>query len=364
MNRVRVSLGDRSYDILIGDGLLSKSGAIVKNLKIGLDAVVITNKDLWRAYGKTLKSSLKKSGISVKLELVPNSEKAKSSHTLLKVLNHIAAYDKKRSVFIIALGGGVVGDLAGFAAAAYKRGIPYVQIPTTLLAQVDSGIGGKVAIDLSMAKNLAGAFYQPKIVISDINVLMSLSPRQVHNGLAEIIKYGVIKDKTLFVYLERNCVKARNLDKKTLEHLIIRSALIKARLVGEDELDRNGKRIILNYGHTIGHAIEAAGSYSNRYNHGEAIAIGMCVAADIASRLNILKKSDAERIERLIKRCGLPTEAKGLKFNRIYEAHLHDKKFVQDKNRFVLPSAAGAVRVVEAIPESVIAEAIKKRLVN
>ena len=362
MNRVRVFLGDRSYDILIGDGLLSDSGVIIKKLNIGRDAVVITNKALRHAYGKTLRSSLNRSGIKVNFELVPDSEKAKSSHTLLKVLNHIAAYDKNKSVFIIALGGGVVGDLAGFAASAYKRGIPYVQIPTTLLAQVDSSIGGKVAIDLPAAKNLAGAFYQPKVVISDINVLMSLSPRQVRNGLAEIIKYGTIKDKTLFVYLERNYRKAALLDKKVLSTLIMRSIRIKALLVGEDELDRKGKRIILNYGHTIGHAIEAASSYSNRYNHGEAIAIGMCIAADIASRLNLLKKDDAGRIERLIKRCGLPTKIKGLKFSKIYEAHLHDKKFARNKNRFVLPCAPGSVRVVEAIPDRVIAGAVKKRL--
>ena len=357
-------MGDRSYDILIGDGLLSNSGAIIKKLKIGRDAVVITNKAIRRAYGRTLKNSLNMSGISVKFELLPDSEKAKSSHTLLKVLNHIAAYDKKRSVFIIAFGGGVVGDLAGFAAAAYKRGIPYVQIPTTLLAQVDSSVGGKVAIDLPAAKNLAGAFYQPKAVISDIDVLMSLSPRQARNGLAEIIKYGAIKDRALFVYLERNCRKAASLDKKVLEHLIMRSVRIKARLVGEDELDRKGKRIILNYGHTIGHAIEAASSYSNRYNHGEAIAIGMCVAADIASRLNLLKRDDAERIERLIKRCGLPTRIEGLKFDKIYEAHLHDKKFIRNKNRFVLPRAPGSAGAVESIPGRVIAEAIKKRLLN
>jgi 3-dehydroquinate synthase len=362
VNRIRVSLGDRSYDILIGEGLLSKSGAIVKKLNMGRDAIVVTNKALKRAYGKTLKNSLNKSGIGVKFELLPDSEKAKSSGTLLKVLNHIAKYDKNRSVFIIALGGGVVGDLAGFAAAAYKRGIPYAQIPTTLLAQVDSGIGGKVAIDLPAAKNLAGAFYQPKVVISDINVLMSLSPRQVRNGLAEIIKYGAIKDKELFAYLERNYKKATRLDKRVLAHLIMRSVRIKARLVAEDELDKKGKRIILNYGHTIGHAIEAASSYSNRYNHGEAIAIGMCVAADIASKLNLIKRGDAERIERLIKRCGLPTRAKGLKFSKIYEAHLRDKKFVHNRNRLVLPYAAGKVGVVEAIPPQVIAEAVKKRL--
>ena len=185
MNRVRVSLGDRSYDILIGDGLLLRSGSILKKLKLGKDAVLITNKRLERIYGKILKSSLNRSGIGVKFELVPESERAKSSSTLIKILNHIAAGDKNKSIFIIALGGGVIGDLAGFAASIYKRGIPYVQIPTTLLAQVDSSVGGKVAIDLPAAKNLAGAFYQPKVVISDVNSLCSLSSRQARNGLAE-----------------------------------------------------------------------------------------------------------------------------------------------------------------------------------
>jgi len=364
VNRVRVCLGDRSYDVLIGDGLLSKSGSIIKKLKIGRDAVVITNSSILKAHGKTLKESLNRSAISVRFELITDSEKAKSFPTLLKVLDRIAAYDKNRSLFIIAFGGGVVGDLSGFAAAIYKRGIPYVQIPTTLLAQVDSSVGGKVAIDLSSGKNLIGAFYQPKIVISDINVLMSLPPRQIRNGLAEIIKYGAIKDKSLFIYLEKNFRRAVGLDKKVFEHLIMQSVIIKARLIHEDELDRIGKRIILNYGHTIGHAIEQASSYSNSYNHGEAIAIGMCVAAEIALRLKILKRDDAERIERLIKKCGLPTKIKGLKFNKIYEAHLHDKKFARSKNRFVLPYALGGVRVVEKIPDRVIAGAVKERLLN
>lgn len=364
MKRVKVSLGARSYDILIGDGLLSNSGVIIKKLDIGTDAVVITNKTLERAYGKTLKRSLNRSGISVKFEILPDSEKAKSPHILLRVLNRIAVYDRNRSIFIIALGGGVVGDLAGFAAAVYKRGIPYAQIPTTLLAHVDSSVGGKTAIDLFAAKNLAGAFYQPRVVISDINVLMSLSPRQVRSGLAEIIKYGVIKDRALFVYLERNYRKAIDLDKKTIAHLVMRSIRIKARLVEEDELDRKGKRIILNFGHTIGHAIETAASYSNKYSHGEAIAIGMCAAADIAFRLNLIKKNDAERIESLIKKCGLPTKVEDLNFNKIYEAHLRDKKFARNRNRFVLPYAVGNARVVEAVPDRVVTEAVKKRLVN
>jgi 3-dehydroquinate synthase len=364
LNRIRVSLGDRSYDVLIGEGLLSKSGAIFKKLNIGKNALLITNKTLARAWGKILKSSLNKSGISVKFELVPESEKAKSSSIFINVLNHLAAGDENKSVFIIAMGGGVIGDLAGFAAAVYKRGIPYVQIPTTLLAQVDSSIGGKVAIDLRMAKNLAGAFYQPKIVMSDPDVLLSLPLRQVRNGLAEIIKYGVIGDGYLFEYLENNYKKVIALDKKTIGNIIPRCVKIKARLVEEDEFDKKSKRIVLNYGHTIGHAIEAASSYSDRYNHGEAIAIGMCVSNDIACGLGVLERDKANRIERLISNCGLPTKISGLKLRKIYAAHLHDKKFMQGRNRFVLSSGAGNAHVIKTVPDRLIIESIRKRLIN
>lgn len=364
MNRVRVSLGDRSYDILIGQGLLSKSGPILKRLDIGRDAIVITNGALARPYGNILKNSLNKSGINVKFEIVPDSEKAKSSDTLIKVLNHIAAYDRNKPVFIIALGGGVIGDLAGFAAAVYKRGIPYAQIPTTLLAQVDSSIGGKTAIDLPAGKNLVGAFYQPKVVISDIDLLKSLSDRQIRNGLAEIIKYGIIRDGALFKYLEAKYRNAASLDKNTISHLVLVSARIKAALVEEDEFDRKGRRIILNYGHTMGHAIEAASSYSNIYNHGEAIAIGMCMAADIALGVGLLNKDAAGRIESLISKCGLPTKIRAVKFKDIYEAHLRDKKFARGKNKFVLPLKIGKVQVVENIPDRLIAGSIRRRSIN
>ena len=362
MNRVRVSLGDRSYDVLIGAGLLSKSGAILKKLDICKDAVIITNPRLLRAYGKTVKDSLNKSGIGARFALVPDSEKAKSSDILVKVVNDIASHDRNRSIFIVALGGGVIGDLAGFAASIYKRGVPYVQIPTTLLAQVDSSIGGKTAVDLAAAKNLAGAFYQPSIVISDISMLRSLSPRQVRSGLAEVIKYGAIKDRAILSYLKKNLKKAISLDKKVLTDLVLKSVKIKARLVEADELDRKGKRIVLNYGHTIGHAIEAASSYSSRYNHGEAIAIGMCIAGDIATRLGLLKKNDAQTIESIISDCGLPTGIKGLSLNKILEAHLRDKKFVHGVKRFVLLSKAGRALVVSTVPGSVVIASIKNRL--
>ena len=360
MNRVRVSLGGRSYDILIGSGLMNEAGTIIKKLLIGNDAIIVTNKNIAALHGKALKNSLLRSGMTAKIELVPDSERAKDSATLIRLLNRIGSYDKNKTLFIIALGGGVVGDLAGFAAAIYKRGVPYVQIPTTLLAQVDSAIGGKVAIDLQAAKNLVGSFYQPRVVISDISVLRSLPPRQLRNGLAECIKYGVIKDSKLFGYLENNYRKVINIDEEAIGHLVLSASKIKARIVGEDELDKKGARIVLNYGHTIGHAIEAASKYSKKYNHGEAVAIGMIVAASISSKLGLVSGSCSGRIESLVKKCGLPTRIKGLKFTAIYEAHLHDKKFVSGKNRFILPLDIGRVRVVEGIPDSLVIKSIKE----
>ena len=360
MNIVKVPLKDRSYNILIGRGLINKAGTIIRRLGIGNDAIVVTNKTLFGLYGKQLKKSLLKSGISVKFEFVPAAERAKSGAILARLLNEIAAYDKNKTIFIIALGGGVIGDLAGFAASIYKRGVPYIQVPTTLLAQVDSAIGGKVAIDLPAAKNLAGSFYQPRVVISDISILKSLSKHEIMNGLSECIKYGAIKDGKLFEYLENNYKKVLALDEKAVMRVVLSSSRIKAKLAAEDEFDRTGKRAILNYGHTIGHAIEAASGYSRRYGHGEAVAIGMVIACGISLKLKLINTVDAARIERLIKKCGLPVKIKGLRLSKIYEAHLHDKKFIHGKNRFILPVGIGRVRIVEGIRDSVIIKAIKE----
>ena len=359
MITTKVHLRDRSYDIVIGDGLLKKVGGILKKLDIGQDAVVITNERLLRLYRRPLEKSLTEGNFTVHFETVPDSEKAKSAAIATRLIDRISKRDKRKSIFIIAFGGGVVGDLAGFVAAVYKRGIPYIQIPTTLLAQVDSAIGGKVAIDLSVAKNMVGAFYQPKTVISDVSVLKSLSTAQLRNGLAEIIKYGIIEDAGLFSFLEANYTKILKRDRNTLEHIIKRSARIKANFVERDELDKKGVRAMLNYGHTIGHAIEAACGYSSRYNHGEAIAIGMIVAARISQQLGLMHKGPADRIERLIKSAGLPTKIEGLRFEDIYESHLHDKKFSRNKNMFVLPTRIGKARVVEGVSDSVIRSVLK-----
>lgn len=362
MKKVRVGLKERSYDIVIGPELFKKIGFLLKSVRPGKDAVIITNRRLFAMYGKKLESVLKKSGFSVMFELVPDSEQAKSAEVATRLLNKIAQKDKYKNIFLVALGGGVVGDLTGFVASIYKRGIPYVQIPTTLLAQVDSAIGGKTAIDLPAAKNLAGAFYQPKIVISNISILKSLSLRRFRSAMAEIIKYGVIKDKALFSYLEKNYGKVLKGDEKALEYVISHSSKIKSDVVSKDEFDNKGLRIILNYGHTAGHAIEAASSYSGAYDHGESVAIGMVIAADIAVDLKLLSRNDAERIISLIRKCGLPTRAEGLALQKICNALCHDKKFTTGKNRFVLPVGIGRVKIVEGVPAKIVNKNIEGRL--
>jgi 3-dehydroquinate synthase len=359
MKRVRIPLRKRSYDIRVGSGLLVSCGRHIRRLGVGRDAVVITNRRLLRLYGKSLKSTLERSGFSVLFETVPDSEKAKSIKTASRLLNRIARHDVRRRIFLIALGGGVVGDLTGFVASIYKRGIPYIQVPTTLLAQVDSAIGGKAAIDMDVAKNIAGSFYQPMLVISDTSVLRTLPARQIRNGMAEIIKYGVIKDAGLFAFLESWRGDITKLGPRRLEEIIARASRIKAGLVARDEFDRKGIRAALNYGHTIGHAVETACGYSSRYNHGEAVAIGMVAAARISEALRIIKGGDVIRIESLIKKSGLPTTARGVDPDAVYRAHLHDKKFIRGANRFVLPAGIGRVRIVEAVPEDVVRRAVK-----
>jgi len=359
MKKIRVRLGERSYNILIGRGLINDCGRILETLKIGTDAVVITNRRVSGLYGDAVARALKKNAFTIRFELISDSEKAKSLSTAEGILNRLSRYDVGKRIFIIALGGGVVGDLAGFVASVYKRGIPYVQMPTTLLAQVDSSIGGKVAVDLSVAKNLVGSFYQPRAVICDISAVKTLPLRQIRNGLAEIIKYGVIKDAALFRYLELNYKRVLKLEDSALEHIISRSCKIKSDIVAKDELDRRCVRAVLNYGHTIGHAVEAAAGYSGKYNHGEAVALGMLASGRIASELGFIREADAGRIEKLIEDVGLPVSIEGVALPKIYEAHLHDKKFSSGKNRFILASKIGYAKAVDGVADSVVRNALK-----
>lgn len=358
MTIVPVRLKSNSYPILIGSHILSKLPSVLKKLNIGHDAVVITDRSVEKIYGNKVSSILKSKGFSVKIFSVAAGEKSKSADVAIRIVEEIAAYDVGREIFIIALGGGVVGDLAGFVAAIYKRGIPYVQVPTTLLAQIDSSIGGKVGVDLTVGKNLAGAFHQPKAVFSDVDFLTTLDVRQIRNGLAEAVKYGVIVDRALFVYLEKNYDGFLSLDRKVLTRVVQACSRIKADVVSKDEKETKGLRTILNFGHTLGHALENAAGY-HRYHHGEAVALGMRMAALISCRKGMLSQPDFERINRLLTRIGLPETFTNVPQSKILSAMNHDKKFIAGKNRFVLARRIGSVEVVSGVSMPLIEEALR-----
>jgi len=357
MHKVKVNLGKRSYPIVIGNGILYQLGAYLKKMEIGTDAFIITNAYLKNKYGATLSQILSKGGFNCYFKLVADSEKSKSIETASLVIKELAKFDQKKKVFIIAFGGGVVGDLSGFVASVYKRGISYIQVPTTLLAQVDSAIGGKTAVDLDLGKNLVGAFYQPRLVFTEINFLKSLDTIQVCCGMAEVIKYAVIKDQNLFSFLENNYRKVMRRDPVVLEVIINACSRIKAGIVAQDEKETTGLRSILNFGHTIGHAIEAAGGYKS-YNHGQAVSLGMVVAVDLSKRLGLIDAKLAVRIRNLIKLYGLPMKIEGVAVAKIIRAHYHDKKFSGKENKFVLTSGIGKPWIVRNIKLDLIKEAI------
>lgn len=359
MKTVPVSLKENSYKIVIGKGILSGLGTALKKIKVGTDAVIVTHPVIRRLHGAALAAGLKTEGFSVKFFEVPEGEQSKSAKVAFNLLEQIAGHDGLKGIFIVAFGGGVVGDLAGYVAAVYKRGIPYVQVPTTFLAQIDSAIGGKVGIDLSVGKNLVGAFHQPKLVWSDVSVLATLDQRQIRNGLAEAVKYGVISDKKLFAYIEKHFKEILSLNPAVLEHVIKECSRIKAGVVMVDEKETKGIRTILNFGHTVGHAIEAAGGY-HRYHHGESVALGMRVAAEISRQMKLFPSGEQQRLDQLLSSIGLPQRIKGILMNNILRIMQHDKKFQRGKNRFVLAEKIGKVKVVEGIAPVVIEKAIRR----
>jgi len=362
MDKIKVSLKNNSYDIIIGQSLIKNLSRLLNNLKIGKDAIIITNPFLKGKFANQIEKNLKVHNFFVKTLVVPDSEKSKSAVVAFKLINEISKIDAKKKFFIIALGGGVIGDLAGFVASIYKRGIAYVQIPTTLLAQIDSSIGGKTAINLAGGKNLIGAFYQPKLVLCDVDFLKSLNRAEIISGLAEAIKYGIIEDAKLFQYIENNIEKFKTRNLKAFLRVVSGCAKIKAKIVSLDEKETLGIRTVLNLGHTIGHAIEAAAGYG-RWRHGEAVAIGLLCASDISFELSIISKAEKERIESLIKIAGLPVRIKNLKLADILKAHYKDKKFIGSTNRFVLPVKVGKVIIKKNIDLDVIKKVIRARLV-
>lgn len=360
MRTVTVSLGQRSYPIHIGGKLLGTLGQACRRLNLGARCAIITDHNVAPRYAKAAEKSLRAAGFEPVIIVVPAGETAKSLQTVQSCYDQLARHRLERKSFIVALGGGVVGDLAGFVAATYLRGIAFVQVPTTLLAQVDSSVGGKVGVNLKAGKNLVGAFYQPKLVLCDLDALRTLPPREFRAGLAEVIKYGIIYDAPLFARLERDLPKLLKLHSATLAAVVARCCEIKAEVVSQDETE-SGLRAILNFGHTIGHALEAISRYG-KYLHGEAISIGQVAAAELSSALTDLPPADAERIADLFRRAGLPTSVKlnARELKGVFAAMRLDKKVSSGEVKFVLAERLGKVVWGQRVPEDLIRQTIDR----
>lgn len=355
---VNVPLGARSYEIKIGSGILSELGARCAQLKLGNRCAVISDRNVAPKFAKAAQRSLKKAGFDSVLVTVPAGETAKSLKVVEQCYDALAKHRLERKSFIVALGGGVVGDLAGFVAATYLRGIAFVQVPTTLLAQVDSSVGGKVGVNLKSGKNLVGAFHQPRWVGCDLESLKTLPMREFRAGLAEVIKYGIIYDGALFERLERDLPKLLKRDAKTLEEVIARCCEIKADVVGQDETE-SGLRAILNFGHTVGHAIENISGYG-KYLHGEAISIGQVAAAILSAELTGLPTSDVKRIVALFQSAGLPTEIRltAAQRKKLFAAMRLDKKVSAGEIKFVLAKKIGEVVWGQKVPDTDVSKAL------
>ena len=358
MRIVQVPLANRSYAIKVGGGWLARLGAECAQLQLGQPCAVITDFNVGKKFAQAALKSLAASGFEPVLITVPAGEKSKRIAVVEKCYDQLAAQRLERKSFIIALGGGVVGDLAGFVAATYLRGIPFVQVPTTLLAQVDSSVGGKTGVNLAAGKNLVGAFYQPQLVLCDLVALRTLPQREYISGLAEVIKYGIIYDAILFAQLERNLSKLLGRDAETLADVIARCCEIKADVVGQDETE-GGLRAILNFGHTIGHAIENSFGYG-KFLHGEAIAIGQVAAAKLSHKILGLPSGDVERIEKLFTQAGLPVKIKltSAQRQKLFTAMKLDKKVSAGEIKFVLAEKIGKVGWGQKVPQVLIEEVL------
>ena len=362
MQTVAVNLGSRSYQIQICPGLLDELGqrarsALGQNAR---HAVVVSNATVDSTYGGPAVRSLARAGFKVYHFSIGDGERFKSLRTAESLFTFLLERRIERSDVIVALGGGVIGDLAGFVAATYLRGIRLIQVPTTLLAQIDSSIGGKTAVNHPLGKNLIGAFHQPSLVVIDPLMLRTLPARQMQAGLYEAIKYGVISDGRLFNRIARNIDELKKLDPTELEHLIARCCVIKARVVRSDERE-GGLRRILNFGHTVGHALEAVTRY-RRFLHGEAVGLGMRAASRIAERLGLLPAGDRETIERAISSVGELPSTKTLALDDILSAMHRDKKVESGRAAFVLPVEIGKVVIRSDVPPQIVRAALKDAL--
>ena len=356
MEELRVDLGERSYDIKIGEDILANLGEYMSDLDIGKKVLIISNPLVDSLYGEEVERAISKAGFKVEKALIPDGEKYKSLETAKDLYDEAVEAGLDRTSSIVALGGGVVGDIAGFIAASFMRGINFIQVPTTVLAQVDSSVGGKVAVNHPQGKNLIGDFYQPQLVVADKKVLHTLEERELKAGLAEVIKYGVIWEQEFFSFLKDKQGEIMELQTEPIIKAVKTSCQIKAEVVEEDETEQ-GLRAILNYGHTIGHALEAVTNY-DYYRHGEAVAIGMAAAARIASKLDMITDQEVRAQEGLISDFGLPIRFEDLDHEEIMQALTKDKKVEDGVIKFILAERIGSVKILADIPEEIIREVL------
>src|SRR3954470_20560786 len=352
--RVAIALGDRSYEILIGSGLLGQA-ASWDGLPAAASALIVSNTTVAPLYGERLRAALASRYRAVFEVILPDGEDHKDWATLNRIFDALLAHGCDRKTVLFALGGGVVGDMAGFAAACYMRGVPFVQVPTTLLAQVDSSVGGKTAINHPQGKNMIGAFYQPARVLCDLDSLATLPERELSAGLAEVIKYGPIYDLAFLGWIEDNLDALLARDRAALAHAVQRSCEIKAEVVGQDEREA-GLRAILNFGHTFGHAIEAGLGFG-KWLHGEAVGCGMVMALQLSRRLGCIDEAFAQRMTKLIARAGLPTVGPALGAGRYLELMRLDKKAEAGEIRFVVIERPG-VAAVRSAPDATVRQVL------
>ena len=357
-NQLRVELGERGYSILIGDSLID-SEDVFHHFPVGESAVIVTNTTVWHFYADRLKIQLEKIYRNVYIVALPDGEIYKNWEVLSRIFDVLLENQCDRKTTMIALGGGVIGDMTGFAAASYMRGVPFVQVPTTLLSQVDSSVGGKTGINHPLGKNMIGAFYQPRLVVCDLSTLDTLPTRELSAGVAEVIKYGPIADMAFMEWQEASMDALMARDRSALAHAVRRSCEIKAWVVGQDERE-SGLRAILNFGHTFGHAIEAGLGYG-QWLHGEAVGAGMVMAADLSRRLGLVDAEFVDRLRRLIARAGLPIKGAvldaGDNAGRYLELMRIDKKSEAGEIRFVLIDGPGKA-VVRSAPDALVREVI------
>lgn len=350
MSQLQVSLGERSYPIFIESGLLANEKLLAQYTQ-GKRLCIVSNDIVFPLYGEKLKASLTNSEID---EIVlPDGEAEKNLESFEKIMSHLLSHNHGRDTMIIALGGGVIGDMAGFAAACYQRGVDFIQIPTTVLSQVDSSVGGKTAVNHPLGKNMIGAFYQPKAVFIDLATLATLPEREFNAGIAEVIKYGILGDAEFFDWLENNIEAIKVADETALNFMIERCCQCKADIVAADETEA-GVRALLNLGHTFGHAIEAEQGYGN-WLHGEAVAAGMVLAGKLAVAMNLLKPSELCRMQALIAAFNLPVQApENMAFANFMRHMRRDKKNVAGKLRFIVPTAIGKSIISDDVTEEVL----------